>query len=267
MTPGVEQPTNGDALPISETRGVNAQLQVVQTNPDPAPLSLIHAAMERGVTDPGYLEKLLNLQERWESRNARAEYARALNACQREIGPIYKGKQGQHGKYATLEAVNRIVQPVYIDHGFALSFGQEPTPGKDDWIRVFVDVTHTAGHTERYLGDFPFEREKGCTAIQSIGKAFSYARRYLLGLVFNLTFTDEDNDGAPLTPPVKPPRLLTQNEIDEIARSIAECEQAGVTVDQPALLKWLKVEKFGDLTVDRLGLVLWMLNKKRRGDK
>jgi hypothetical protein len=172
---------------------------------DPAPLSLIHSALERGITDAGYLEKLLDLQSRWEDRNARAAYARAMNACQGEIPAITKDAVNNFTKrrYPTLEAVNRAVQPVYIAHGFSLTFGELDSPKGENWVRIYVDVTHVAGHAERHWGDFPLDAAgaKGGdnkSAIQAVGSAFSYARRYLLGLVFNLVYTDEDTDGAPV---------------------------------------------------------------------
>jgi hypothetical protein len=171
---------------------------------DPAPLSLIHEAMAKGITDPGYLEKLLSLQERWEDRNAQAEFNRAMNAAQSEMPAIHKDGENRFNKtrYATLEGVLRAVQPVYLRHGFGLSFGQEPGD-REGMLRVFVDVSHNAGHSRRYYGDFPVDADglKGGnnkTAIQAVGSAFSYARRYLLGLVFNLVFTNEDNDGQPV---------------------------------------------------------------------
>ena len=172
---------------------------------DPAPLSLIHAALEKGVTDPTYLQKLLDLQERWEDRQAQGEYNRCLNAAQAEMPAIYKDGENRFNKtrYATLEGVLRAVQPVYLRHGFTLSFGQEPMDNRDGMLRVYVDVSHVAGHTRRYYGDFPIDSGgmKGGdnkTAIQAVGSAFSYARRYLMGLVFNLVFTNEDNDGQPV---------------------------------------------------------------------
>lgn len=59
---------------------------------------------------------------------------------------------------------------------------------------------HVGGHCKRYEGDFPLYKAgaKGNdnkTAIQATGSTFSYARRYLTYLIFNLTVADEDTDG------------------------------------------------------------------------
>ena len=248
----------------------------IPVNGPGAPLSLIELAVRSG-SDPEYLKKLVDLQERREDRAALGEFAAALNACQSEIPAIYKDGENKFNKtrYATLEAVLAAVQPVALRHGFALMFGQDEhaPPGE---LGVYLDVSHVAGHTQRVRGNFPVDSDgsggkANKTGIQGVGSAFSYARRYLLGLAFNLTFTTtivpgrrtDDNDGAPVEAAAV--RLVTKDEVAEIERCIEECVAAGRSIDHAALFGWLGVRDLSELTVDRLGTVLWKLNQKRRG--
>ena len=248
----------------------------IPVNGPGATLSLIELAVRSG-SDPEYLKKLVDLQERREDRAARGEFAAALNACQSEIPAIYKDGENKFNKtrYATLEAVLAAVQPVALRNGFALMFGQDEhaPPGE---LGVYLDVSHVAGHTQRVRGNFPVDSDgsggkQNKTGIQGVGSAFSYARRYLLGLAFNLTFTTtivpgrrtDDNDGAPVKAAAV--RLVTKDEVAEIERCIAECEAAGKPVDRNGLLKWLKVNELPELTIDRAFAAAWQLNQKRRG--
>lgn len=199
--------------------------------PPPAPVSIVQAAVAQGVTDPAVLRQMLEMEEKLEERRAQAAYAAAMTAVQRELPAIPKDRENKFNKtkYAGLESVNRAVIPVANRHGFSFSFGQEPTPEPGQMLRVYIDVTHVAGHSRRYYGDFPVDQGglKGGdnkTAIQAVGSAFSYARRYLLGLVFNLVFTDDDdNDGQPVAgpreaaPPARPSAdRLTAAEVDDL---------------------------------------------------
>ena len=258
----------------NEDAGTTVAVAIPVNGPG-APLSLIEMAVRSG-SDPEYLKKLVDLQERREDRAARGEFAAALNACQSEIPAIYKDGRNKHNdtRYATLEAVLAVVQPVALRHGFALMFGQDEhaPPGE---LGVYLDVSHVAGHTQRVRGNFPVDvggsgGKQNKTGIQGVGSAFSYARRYLLGLAFNLTFTTtinpgrrtDDTDGAPEVPTL---RYVTKDEVAEIEQCIAECEAAGKPVDRDRLLKLLKVPSLADLTIDRAFAAVWRINHKRRG--
>jgi hypothetical protein len=249
------------------------------TATDPAPLSLIHQAIEKGITDPGYLEKLLALQERWEDRQAAMAFNVAMNACQKEIPPIKKNKENVHNKsqYADLEQVLACVQPIYIRHGFSVSFGEEACEIPDT-LRLRADVRHVAGHTENYWGHFPYDGAGSAgktnkTAIQAAGSAFSYGRRYLLGTIFNLSFTQDDNDGQPTRAQqtaqrrAYQPKVVTLAQVKEIHDLLAECKDAGRPVEEAKLLQWMKVSKVDDIPQEDLGEVLRILNQKRRGER
>lgn len=234
---------------------------------EPASLAaVIAAAVDKGM-DPANLGKLLDLQERYEAGRAKQAYTRALTAAQAEMPPVFKDAQNSFNKtrYATLENVLNTVRPVYLRHGFALTFGQDPACPTPGMIRLFVDLSHADGHAERYYGDFPVDDAgtKGGSnksAIQAVGSAFSYGRRYLIGLVFNLVFTNEDNDGAPIQPqqPPPPPRPdpRQQKVTAEQARKLTETVKAkGRDLEQ--LLNFFEA----DYAVD---LLAWQYEKAMR---
>lgn len=165
------------------------------------PLSIIGQAVERGA-DVATLEKLMDLQERYEANQGRKLYAEAMHACQQQMPSIVRDKQNTHTKtsYATLEQVQRAARPVYSANGFSLSYGEADCP-VSTMKRTVCDVRHTGGHCERYHIDLPIDgigaagRATSMNAVQGAISTTSYGQRRLLCMIFNITLSDEDDDG------------------------------------------------------------------------
>lgn len=166
---------------------------------DSSPAGLLAIAVQRG-TDADQLGKLLDLQERWEAGQARKAYAAAMKAVQGEAPKIAKEATNTQTKsqYALLETINAGLVPVYTRHGFSLSFSQGDSP-TDGHIRIVCDVSHEAGHSEVRHVDLPLDMagingNVNKTAIHATGSTYSYGRRYLTCMIFNVS-TGDDDDG------------------------------------------------------------------------
>ena len=88
--------------------------------------------------------------------------------------------------------------PVIEKHKFSLKFseGDSPNPAK---IRVMCKVS-MGGHSEDYHVDLSpddtgAKGNPSKTKIHGEGSTFSYGRRYLTAMIFNLTIISEDDDG------------------------------------------------------------------------
>lgn len=223
--------------------------------------SLIQA-IERAAVNPAVdvdkMERLFALQERMLARHAEIAFNDAMAAVQAELPKIKRNRKNvQTGSlYADLEAVTDAAAPVYTKHGFALSCTQEdcPTEGR---MRVVCFCSHRGGHTRRYQYDASLDMtglkgNQNKTPIQGEGSTFSYARRYLTALIFNLTLTDEDNDG--------------QSAADRITESQAADLQAKITevsADKAAFLRYLRVDRIEDLPASKFKAAIAALEKKR----
>lgn len=195
-----------DGSATSETpHAPSAALEVRQTTQpatrsDGTPGSLLRLAVEQGA-DVDKLERLMAMQERWDKQQAEKAYFAAMNKVQSEIRPIVKDRDNLQTKsrYATLEAVHRMLTPVYTTHGFAISF-REVKSEKEGYIRVEADVMHCNGHSRQYAIELALDN-KGMagsvnkTEVHGKGSTISYGRRYLEMQIFNLTVTNEDTDG------------------------------------------------------------------------
>lgn len=179
---------------------------VIEAKHEPRPQSdALIAVIDRAAANPDIdvekMERLLAMQERILDRNAEVAFNEAMRAAQEEMPKVLRNKRNDqtNSNYADLEKVNDIIVPVYVKHGFSLSFGTADTqlPGH---IRITCLVSHVAGHSRPYFCDMPLDiagikGNQNKTPTHAHGSTMSYGRRYLTLLIFNITLTNEDNDG------------------------------------------------------------------------
>lgn len=182
-----------------------ADLLDVAATPDPKEETGIVAMIERVAANPDVpvdkLERLLAMQERILDRGARAEFYIAMAAAQKDMRPVAADADNPQtrSRYASYEALDRALRPIYTKHGFALSFNTGDAPGPDV-VRVLCNVSHIAGHCEPYKADMPADGKgaKGgdvMSRTHATGAAMSYGMRYLLKMIFNVAVGEDDDDG------------------------------------------------------------------------
>jgi hypothetical protein len=185
--------------PIAST-GVVAERPSTDQSCADNPLVLVRMAIENGA-DPDKMEKLLDLARNWKAGQAAEAFAIALNAAQSAMPCVVKDKANSHtnSKYASLETVQTVMRPVYTLNGFSLSYGTEDSK-LEGHLRVICDLSHVGGCTRRYHLDCPIDGagmrgSSNKTGVQAMGSTISYARRYLMLMIFNVTVADQDIDG------------------------------------------------------------------------
>jgi dsDNA-binding SOS-regulon protein len=201
--------------------------------------ALIHM-IERAARDPAIdLDKITTLlRERAiiKQEEAREAFAHALAEAQHEMRAVLvdKSNPSTKSKYASLAALDAEARPIYSKHGFAITSDTQRSELGENFIRV-ISVLMLGSHWKEYSIDMPCDGRgaKGgevMTRTHATGSAVTYGRRYLLGLIFNLSTTetelDDDGNAASRKPAataepiselqVKILReLLTKNELDE----------------------------------------------------
>ena len=177
----------------------NIERQTVRALAPTDPLSLLQTLIDKGA-DPDKLGKMIDLAERWQAQVAKAAFAQAMNACQKEMPVITKDASNNHNQslYVRLESLQSQIVPVYTKHGFSVSWSQGEAP--QGMTRVLATLFHTGGHSQAYQGDYPIDG-KGAqgggvmNALQGTVSAHTYAQRDMLRLMFNITITGYDKDG------------------------------------------------------------------------
>lgn len=185
----------------------------LQTVPMAEPAAL--TMFERMASDPNAsvekIERLMALWERAEARKAEMAFNAAMSAAQAKMRPVAADASNPQtrSRYASYEALDRAIRPIYTDNGFGLSFdtGDAPLP---EYVRVLCYVTHGAGHARTYHADMPADGKgaKGgdvMTKTHAAGAAMSYGMRYLLKMIWNIAVGEDDTDGNQIRPAVKAP--------------------------------------------------------------
>ncbi len=137
------------------------------------------------------LERLMVMQEKHMAKVAQQEFNAALSKFQKECPVIKKTKEGYNYKYADMDVIVQTIKDTLFECGLSYRFEQS----LDNGIRVKCIVSHTGGHSEssKMIGSADTTGSKN--AIQSIGSAVTYMKRYTLIDVLGLASSDEDVDG------------------------------------------------------------------------
>lgn len=179
-------------------------------------LEVIARAARDPSVDIDKMERLIAMQERVQARDAELAFNRALNVAQSEMRPVAANASNPQtrSRYATYDKLDRVLRPIYTEHGFSLSFDEGESP-KPDHVRVICYVSHREGHTRTYHRDMPADGKgaKGgdvMTKTHAAGAAGSYGARYLLKGIFNVAVGEDDDDGNDVRRPA--PKLIDDNQ-------------------------------------------------------
>lgn len=128
----------------------------------------------------------------------RMAYNIAMKEAQQEMQPVVRRAQNEKKRYAKLEHIDNAIRPIYVAHGFSLSFNTRKEA--DSTITGICDILHESGHQEQkeLNAARDLTGSKGSankTDVQGVGSTISYLRRYLTIMVFNIILIDEDDDG------------------------------------------------------------------------
>lgn len=186
-------------------------------------INMIERAARDQSIDIDKLERLIAMAERQRATAAEQAFNEAMNAAQSEIEPVRKdcANSQTRSKYASYSALDGDVRPIYVKHGFSLSFNTGDAKKEED-IRVFCSISR-GGHTRLYQIDMPADGKgaKGSdvmTKTHATGSGVSYGMRYLLKMIFNISEYDDDGNAASKLPKKNARDIYTklQREMDEL---------------------------------------------------
>ena len=118
------------------------------------------------------------------------ELFKAVLQAKQEISVITKDATSPLNKYASLYNIMQALQPVLDKHNLVIYHEFEKT--EDGVLTVVTNLVHVCeieNHTLKV--EFPV---KEVLDSQTMGKAMTYARRYNITALFNLTFVDDKDD-------------------------------------------------------------------------
>lgn len=165
------------------------------------PNDLIRIAVDQNA-DLDKLEKLMDLQLRWEANEAKKAFTAAMAAFKAECPMLprdgevdFVNKKGQrvHYKHSTLGGISEVVTPILSKHGLSVTFDSMQSK---DGITVTCEVTHTGGHVIRRSLTAPPDNSGSKNPMQAICSTATYLSRYTEVLALGLaTEYVNDDDG------------------------------------------------------------------------
>lgn len=204
----------------------------VAVAPIVTPMVMLQMAVDKGA-DLDQLQKLMDLQERWESNEARKAFHSAMNDFKSDPPEITKDKHVEYGttKYAHSSLGNIADAISERMSKFGLSFRWDLS--QDKVITVTCIVTHALGHSEKTPLSAADDTSGGKNSIQAIGSTVTYLQRYTLLAATGLASKDSDDDGRGSVVL----EYITEDEKTELIALLDECG-----VDETRWLKHCKLD-------------------------
>lgn len=205
---------------------------IVKTNNSPSttgnPAGLLAMAVEKGLPLE-QMKELMDLQERWERKEAKKAFFDALSKFQTMVPSIKKNRtariNSQKGnysyKFADLGNIGAQIKKAL--HECGLSYRWE---FKDNgtMMKVTCILSHRDGHSETTEMEAGLDNSGYKNDIQQKGSSHTYLQRYTLIGALGLTTADEDNDAighqTTVNPEVKV-ELSEEEVLDQWKQTVA----------------------------------------------
>lgn len=199
-------------------------------------LTMIEKMVDRG-GDLANLDKMLDLQMKWEANEARKAFNIAFAQFKSEAVQVIKRTIVKDGplkgsKHANLFDVVAATSEPLARHGLTTAW--KLTKDEPALMEITCTLKHSAGHSESVSMSSAPDTGPGRNAIQARGSAKSYLERYTLMAILGLAATDSDDDG------VQAGRGEIKYITFEQATSINEWIES-VGADKAIFCNWLKV--------------------------
>jgi hypothetical protein len=213
---------------------------------------------------PETLEKVLAVQQKWESDQARKAFTRALIGLKRDLPSIigkdqvvdFKNKKGQRTYYThtSLAAVSDAVDDYLVAHGFSLNWIPSNT---ERLVTVTGRLTHCDGHFEETtLSSIPdTSGSKG--PAQAIGSTITYLERYTKLALLGISTADMKEPHGTRDDDKHPPTNVDQ---DANLRASTWLRKSGRDVQNVE-------EKFGRLVKDWTASDLVIIRQWKEDDR
>lgn len=164
-----------------------------------SPAAMMMAAMSQGASLE-QIEKMMDLQERFERRESEKAYNAAFAAFKSEAVRILKARTVTDGplkgkSYAELHNVVDAVTPALSRHGLSASW--KLTRDEKDWLEVTCTLKHVGGHSESVSMGGPPDAGGAKNALQARASTKSYLERYTLKAICGVAEGGDDSDGNP----------------------------------------------------------------------
>ena len=185
------------------------ELQMVQADDGVSPLVKLFST---GAYEIEQIEKMMQLQDRHDEREAMKAFNDAMAQAKSEMGPVVMTGKSHHGKYPTLSDYLLTANPSLAKYGLSLSWETVQT---ESTITATTVISHRMGHSKTYSPvTIPImEGNSSTNAAQMVLQSKTYAERGSISTALGLE--SEDTDGNPGDPKVNSAKATEPPEYSE----------------------------------------------------
>lgn len=225
------------------------------------PAALLALAIQKDL-DMDKLERLMQMQEKWEARQAEIAFYEAYAKFQAKVPEIKKSKKvdfpsSKGGRvsyyYAPLSEITKQIQEPLSANDLSYRWDIQE---EQKLITVTCYLSHKLGHTKQNSMSAMPDESGNKNVIQQKGSTIQYLQRYTLIGVTGLSTADSDIDGR--GPANTGPKTIDENQLANLQSLIEE-----VGADSENFLKFLKVESLESLPAAKYARAVKALEEKR----
>lgn len=223
----------GDTVKLEKKKGKKEITMTKQPAPDMNnPMALIAQAVDKKV-DVATMEKLMDLQERWQKGEAKKAFDRSMAAFQSECPAInktvtVKNKDGSaRYKFAPLDAIIEQVKSILQKHGFSYTIDVKY---ENNIMLSTCKITHELGHSETSTFPAPIDPQGFMNEAQKFASASTFAKRYAFCNAFGIMTADMDDDSQESGTALQDANIAASMEMIKNAKSVQSLQDYKVKV-------------------------------------
>ena len=218
------------------------------------PASMLSIAVEQGA-DLDKLEKLMELQEKWERNEAKKAYHNAVAEFKKNPPVVIKDKVNlqYNSRYASKDSLVNTTNVSLSDYG--LNARWDIHQGEGNLISVTCILSHALGHSESVTMSAPPDDSGKKNPIQQIKSTKTYLEIATYEAVTGIAVSDigdDDGNGANQS-------YITEEQVANLDALIEE-----VDANKQQFLKVLKIDELSHLPSSKYDGAVKRLEQKRK---
>lgn len=190
-------------------------------------LTVIENMVSSGNFDVNVARELIEMQKDIMKQQAIINFNNDFALMSKKIPVIAKSKKAHTTMYAPLEDIVKVVQPILSEHGFSVSFSTQQN--SLDSVTITCTLMHKDGHSTSTELELPTKAvNNSMNAMQAIGAAITYGKRYTISGLLNISTGDDDNNGFTVNAKKSKPTI----DDDRLTKAIESINNKSTTLDK-----------------------------------
>jgi len=230
-------------------------------------IEMVERLAANEAVDPDKLQKIVDIQMQVFDRNAETEFNAAMSRVQSKLPTVYEKSFNPqtNSRYAKIEHIAKVIKPIYTAEGFSTTFSQGK-PVTEGYMGIDGELRHSGGYKRSYWLELPPD-DKGIkgtvnkTGLHAAGSTFTYGRRYLTCMMFDVA-TGDDTD-AVIGDSAPPAKIISDKQASQIQDMLTVLNDVDApNSDEELFCAWAKIESIRSMPAHKFARCLKNLKEK-----